>query len=431
MRRIFMAAAAVALCGWLAAPTAAQSDKVEYVPAWEYQVFVEMDAYADSVQALRDSVTDEIRERQEELKETEEAQEQKLLLDFSKIETPVAPEVFDAVFHFPPVAQYLTGTCWSFAGTSFLETEAERLTGRKIKLSEMFTVYWEWVERARRFVAERGDSRVGQGSQTNAVLRVFKKYGAVPLADYSGLPDPAYERHHHGPLSQEIKDYLSLLEENDLWDEDAVIAVVRLILDKHLGRPPETVTFEGVTYTPREFVNQVLGLNGDDYATVMSTMAEPFYTRAEFKVYDNWWHDSSYYNVPLDEWYATIKKAVNNGYSVTIGGDNSEPGVNGFVDAAVIADYDIPQKYINQHSREFRLDNRTTSDDHGIHLVGYKKIGGRDWYLIKDSSSRARYGKYKGYMFYRGDFVRLKMMTFTVHKDAMEGLLEKFAGTAK
>jgi hypothetical protein len=31
-----------------------------------------------------------------------------------------------------------------------------RLTGQEIKLSEMFTVYWEYVERAKRFIAERG-----------------------------------------------------------------------------------------------------------------------------------------------------------------------------------------------------------------------------------------------------------------------------------
>jgi len=37
--------------------------------------------------------------------------------------------------------------CWCFSTTSFLESEIYRLTQRKIKLSELHTVYWEYVEK--------------------------------------------------------------------------------------------------------------------------------------------------------------------------------------------------------------------------------------------------------------------------------------------
>jgi len=426
MLRVIQTIVFCTICGVLATVASAQHDQIEYVKQPQYPIFKEMEARSDSVKTLRDSITAEIRQRQEELKNKEDEEDKILLLDFAGVEIPASPEVFTDHFHFAPVAQYMTGTCWSFSGASFLESEAARLTGRQIKLSEMYTVYYEWVEKARRFVAERGDSRLTSGGLTSSVLQIAGKYGAVPLEAYSGLPDTAYERHDHGPLSHEIRGYLDFVKNKEIWDEEHVIGMVKSILDKHLGRPPETFLYDGKTYTPPEFLRDILQFNPDDYVTLMSTMAAPFYTQAEFKVYDNWRHDSNFYNVPLDVWYNTFKKAVTGEYTATIGGDVSEPGCNGFVDAAIIADYDIPCKYIDQRSREFRIYNETTTDDHGIHVVGYKKVGGRDWFLIKDSSSRGRYGAYPGYMFYRDDYIRMKMLTYTVHRDAIQEIADKF-----
>jgi bleomycin hydrolase len=163
----------------------------------------------------------------------------------------------------------------------------------------------------------------------------------------------------------------------------------------------------------------------DDYVDVMSTLQAPMYTRAEFRVPDNWWRDASYVNVPLSEWYAALRQAVEKGFTVAIGGDVSEPGINGFEDAAIIPDFDIPSELINQSSRELRIDNRTSEDDHGIHLLGLTRIDGHDWFLIKDSGRSSRWGKHEGYYFYRDDFIRLKMLTFMVHKDAIGELLAK------
>jgi bleomycin hydrolase len=117
---------------------------------------------------------------------------------------------------------------------------------------------------------------------------------------------------------------------------------------------------------------------------------------------------------------------VGKGFTVAIGGDVSEPGINGFEDAAIIPDFDIPQTKINQSSRELRFDNHTSEDDHGLHLVGIAQAGGHDWFLIKDSGRSARWGKFEGYYFYRDDFIRLKMLTFTVHKQAVPELLSRF-----
>jgi len=61
-----------------------------------------------------------------------------------------------------------------------------------------------------------------------------------------------------------------------------------------------------------------------------------------------------------------------------------------------------------------------------VHLVGYTRKDGHDWFLIKDSASGSQKGKYKGYFFFRDDFVKLKMLSFMVHKDAVKEILAKF-----
>jgi bleomycin hydrolase len=107
---------------------------------------------------------------------------------------------------------------------------------------------------------------------------------------------------------------------------------------------------------------------------------------------------------------------------VCIGGDVSEPGYYGEEDAAVVPTFDIPGEYIDQDSRELRFYNRTTEDDHGVHLLAYRKIKGRDWYLIKDSARASRRGEFHGYLFYRGDYIKLKMLTFMVHRDVVSDI---------
>ncbi len=360
-----------------------------------------------------------------EVRKKNKKEKLKLRPDLSGIIKPKSPESFKyRVWHFAPVAQYLTGTCWSFSTTSFLESEVFRITGEKIKLSEMHTVYYEYIEKARGFVRARGEMYFGQGSESNAVMRIAKKYGMVPYSIYKGISKG--EKYDHTMLFKEYKAYLMFVKKNGFWDEDEVIEHVKVILNKYMGEPPKEFLWNGKKYTPLSFMKEVLRINPDDYVEFMSTIKYPFWKKGEFEAPDNWWHSKEYHNVPLNVFYSIIIKAIKMGYSVSIGGDVSEPGYYGEEDVAFIPTFDIPEKYIDQYSREMRIYNKTTTDDHGIHLVGYTKVKGKDWFLIKDSARSSRHGKFKGYMFYRGDYIKLKMLTFTVHRDVVKGILERF-----
>jgi hypothetical protein len=156
-------------------------------------------------------------------------------------------------------------------------------------------------------------------------------------------------------------------------------------------------------------------------------MEKPYYQKAEYKVPDNWWRSEEYYNLPLDEFMSTLKKTVREGYSPAIGGDVSEAGYESHAEVAVVPTFDIPSGYIDENARQFRFSNKSTTDDHAIHLAGYLEKDGADyWYLIKDSGSGSRNGKNPGYYFYHEDYVKLKIMNFLVHKSAVEDVLKKF-----
>ena len=425
MRKILpVTVALVALLG-LSTLADAQNDTVQYIPKYYDPVIEEMEKDADSLKAIRDSVTSAIRKRQEDEKKEKKKNKKELRFDVESTKAPDSLGAFTSVFHFPPVAQYRTGTCWAFSSTSFIESEVFRQTGRKIKLSEMHTVYYEYLAKARRFVQERGADWNGEGSEANALIRMMKQHGAVPLSVYSGLR-AGEERHDHTAMASEIKEYLDLAKSLDYWDEDAVLKHVSLILGAHLGSPRSSFEFEGRTYTPLEFLKNVLKINLNDYVDVMSTLSFPYYTQGPYEVPDNWWYDSTYYNLPLDKWYGSLVSAIRHGYSVELAGDVSEPGWYGQKDLDVIPDFDIPQSSINPQSREFRFYNHTSTDDHGIHLVGYTTLDGRDWFLIKDSGRSARHGRFEGYFFMRDDYVRLKMLCYTVHRNALGDVLATF-----
>ncbi len=378
--------------------------------------------FAVKKDAMKDSIKAELGKARAETSARKVMQ-----LDFSTIAAPKAVGEFKSVWHLPPVLQGLSGMCWCFSTTSMLESEIYRQSKRKIDLSELHTIYWEHVEKARGFVQSRGRSFLGEGSESNAVFRIWKKYGVVPAEAYTGLKPGAKYHDHESTFFPEIQNYLASVKAADAWNEEEVIATVRAILDHYIGPPPATITVDGVQMTPKEYLAKVVRLDPDDYVDLLSLMEKPYYTKVEYEVPDNWWHSADYNNIPLDEFMRTIKNAIRSGYSIAIGGDFSEAGYSfGAAGLAVVPTFDIPSSAIDELARQFRFSNGTTTDDHGLHLVGYLEKDGKEWYLIKDSWSSAYNSAHPGYYFFHEDYIKLKMLGVSMHKDAAREVLGKF-----
>jgi len=351
-------------------------------------------------------------------------------VDPSTFNIPKSKDEFKSYWHNEPVSQGNTNTCWSFSTTSYLESEVFRTTGQQVRLSEIFSVYYEYLERAENWVKTRGNMTFGEGSEGNAVTKIWRKYGIVPLDAYTGL-QPGQTIHNHAKMFEELKNYADFVKKNNIWDEAAIITNFTSIMNYYIGEPPTKITVNNKTMTPVEYMTNVLKINPNNYCDVLSYMQKPYWKQVEYEVPDNWWHDADYYNLPLDDFMNVFKKAIKAGYTLAIGGDVSEAGFLREENAAVIPTFDIPSAAIDENARQFRFSNETTTDDHGMHVVGYLEKDGVTWFLVKDSGSGSRNGgkennKNFGYYFFHEDYVKLKMMDFMVHKDMMKDLLPKF-----
>ena len=337
---------------------------------------------------------------------------------------PDNKNVYQEYWHNQPESQGATGTCWAYAATSFLESEIHRLKDKKVRLSEMYFVYMDYVERTRAYVEKRGDVYFNHGSEANAVTRMMEKYGAVPYQEYPGKT-PRQEFHDHGEMMKEMKAYLQSVKNQNAWNEKVVVSTIKSIMNHYMGEPPVDFTVEGQKYHPTSYVEDYLDFDPNHYFSFMSTKSKDFWAARELVEPDNWWHADNYYNLPLENYFNLIDRAIRKGFTICICGDVSEPGHLSNEEVSIIPDFDIPAEYINQDAREMRLNNKSTTDDHCIHLVGHTEKDGEKWYLIKDSGAGGFDGPHKGYRFFHEDYIKLKMMNILVHRDAARVELDR------
>ena len=171
---------------------------------------------------MQNSIMKDVRDARE--KKTTSRSDKSFVVDLSTSQLPNKIDLYKNIqWHNPPISQGNTNTCWCFSTTSFLESEVYRISKMKVKLSEMYTVYWEYVEKTLRYVRERGNSAFAEGSEANAVTRMWKKYGIIPESDFTGLPD-GRKFPSHSDMYGEMNSYLTWMKTNSAWDEDAAVA---------------------------------------------------------------------------------------------------------------------------------------------------------------------------------------------------------------
>ena len=203
-----------------------------------------------------------------------------------RIEKPVDIESFNPIFHFPPVNQDTTYVCWSFSTLSFIETEANRLGNKPVKLSMMFPVYYGYIEKAKLFVETRGQSRFTPGDLFITVFDVINAHGIIPLDGYKGETRNCMT-FNHDALYAELNIYIDNVKKKQNWQEDNVIAGLKVILNKHLGAPPDQFNYNGKKYTPTSFAKEYINLPWDDYILVTTFMYDKFDSYIILDVPDN------------------------------------------------------------------------------------------------------------------------------------------------
>lgn len=317
------------------------------------------------------------------------------------------------VKHLPVISQGSTGTCWSFATTSFLESEVLRKGLPETDLSEMFFVRYAYLDKADQYLFYHGNNNFGQGGQAHDVINVLREHGLSTYDAFPGIKDDG--RYKHRELAAQVEEEVrSLNKKRDGFDASD-LSSLEPILKEQLGKLPKKVKEDGEKLSPFEF-KEALRLNPDDYIELSSYTHHPFYKPFVLEVPDNWSHDL-YYNLPIDELMEVMYNALNNGYSVCWDGDTSEKTFQHKKGKA-----DVPEKQIGKVDQELRqatFYDRSTTDDHLMHLVGLSKDAeGRDCFYTKNSWG-ADSNDFGGYLHMTDDYVRLKTVAIMLHKDAI------------
>ncbi len=324
-----------------------------------------------------------------------------------------------------------SGTCWSYSGNSFLESEMIRMGKQPIEISSIYTARNTYIEKAKNFVRLHGDQAQGDGGQLHDVLTIFRKYGAVPQEVYTGLQE-GQTRNNFGEMSPILQGITETVAKSKKPSKTWVTAFTAA-MDAYLGEVPESFQYNGKTYTSRTFADEVIGINPDDYIGISSFEEHAYYKPFVLLIPDNWSFES-FYNVQINDLTDIIDNALQNGYTVAWATDVSEKSFSWKNGVAYVPEKPIeqmnaeeietmfngpkPEAKITPAERQEAFDNYTTTDDHGMHIVGtVKDQNGKEYYIVKNSWGESN--DYKGYMYATKEYVRYKTISILLHKKAL------------
>jgi len=339
--------------------------------------------------------------------------------------------------HTPVRDQEYSGTCWSFATISMLESEALRKTEiDSIDLSEMYIARYAYEEKAEIYVKRHGQATFGQGGQAHDVIEQMKEYGLVPEQIYPGYKVDGEINHRE--LADVLQGFLDGLLDGRRITERWKSAY-QGILDVYLGDNVQSFEYQNKEYKPKEFMSDYLQLNPDNYIEIVSLPNREKYQQMRLPVPDNWTFNDQYYNVPLKDMERITDYALENDYTVCWDADVSDEYF-GYQDTCVAfvplnepedddKDLELPveEKKITPEMRETAFNTFKTTDDHLMHLVGMAEDQrGNKFYKIKNSWGTET--KYGGYYYISLPYFNLRTINLMVNKKALPKDIKKKLG---
>lgn len=332
--------------------------------------------------------------------------------------------------------QCQTGTCWSFATVSFLESEVMRIKkGEVVDLSEMANARFVYPKKAESYVRFQGKQQLGPGALGHDVIHTMRDFGLVPESAFSGFINGS-STYNHNILDVYIEKMVQTVVEKKLNENGSDwMEGVQAVLDAYIGILPEKFNYNGKEYTPSSF-RDYLGLKADDYIMLTSFSHHPFYSAFAVEVPDNW-SKGYYWNLPLDEFQQVADNALNNGYTIAWDADVSEPGFSYRNNIAILPAEPLKKEeaFTKKHqevqvSQEFRqqgYESYETTDDHLMHITGTAKDqDGALYYITKNSWGEKNSAK--GYQYVSVPYFRAKTICMIVHKDAIPKEIAKKLG---
>ena len=343
----------------------------------------------------------------------------------------------------PVKDQNKSGTCWAFSGTSMVEEDVMRKGGPELDLSEMWTVRNCYIDKAKKYISTGGKINFAQGGSFADVTYAMDNYGE--------------DKHSHYEMAAALEAYLNAINSNPNKKlSTAWLPGFVAILDAYMGPAVETFSYNGKTYTPKSFA-QAMNIVPEEYVSFTSYTHHPFYKPFALEISDNWlWSESI--NVPMEEMKRIVDEALDAGFTIGWAADVSEKGFKwrkGYallpekkakedMDNAEVArwtqlsdsdrdamQYDIKgpvkERKITQEDRQRTFENRETTDDHGMVIVGYATDQeGNRYYKVKNSWDTNQL--YDGYLYVSEPYFMEKTLDIMLNKAGVPKDIAKKVG---
>lgn len=323
-----------------------------------------------------------------------------------------------------------SGTCWCFSTTALVESELLLKKEPEADLSETFTVYNLYLDKAEKYIRRRGNTRFAEGGLAQDMLYAADKFGVMPQEIYPGIGRDTLMTHNYA-MADQLKVYLDqvIKESPDTiprnWKRG-----FKAILDSYLGAPPATFSYKGVSYTAKSFALAHAVVKPSDFIGLTSFTHHPFYESFIMEVPDNY-NGNAYINLPLQELIKTVKAALLGGYTLVWDTDVSNNGfrpakgiamwVNGMADSTALPAF--TEHPYSQEIRQQLFDQQVTQDDHLMQITGLAKdAAGKEYFLVKNSYG-SKSGPYGGYVYVSIPYFAINTISVVVDKKAVPAKL--------
>ncbi|MBS7576621.1 MULTISPECIES: C1 family peptidase [unclassified Enterococcus] len=261
----------------------------------------------------------------------------------------------------PVTNQKQSGRCWMFAAmNTFRHRALENLKLKEFEFSQSYTFFWDKFEKSNWFfdailstadqpLTDRTvkfllDTPQQDGGQWDMMVSIFQKYGVVPKSIYPESVASSSSRELNQYLNKLLRQGAERLRrlvsqqatlEQLTETKTELLTEVYHLLSAALGTPPETFDFEYrdddseyhriEAITPTDFYQKFVGVNLDDYVSIINAPTEdkPFHQSFTVELLGNvvGGKEVKYLNLPMSEFKALAIQQLKSGESVWFGCD--------------------------------------------------------------------------------------------------------------
>jgi len=210
--------------------------------------------------------------------------------------------------------QKRVGSCWSNAGTAFLEAEWIRTGKQPVDISTMDFTHNVYLKKADMFLNSDGELRVDPMGMAYDVIMLVEEYGMVPESAYMYPTEDMTTREKQGEMDAILRGTLNMIQQRGEGFTERWQNVYNTSLLRYMGESMIEFSFNEATYTPETFAT-ASGLSMDDYILLTSDKQADMYARVKPGLRENW-AGHEFYNVPFGNFTDAIKNNIEQGYTV-------------------------------------------------------------------------------------------------------------------